>query len=47
MLNDIRERANDNEVIYLFADNAFYHKNPEAREAMNDLNIELILNVPY
>ena len=35
------------ERIYLFLDNASFHKNEEVRKHMKDLNIEPIYNVAY
>ena len=47
MLADIRGAVKDDDVIYLFLDNASYHKNIEVKEEMQKLNIEPILNVAY
>ena len=47
MLADIRGAVKDEEVVYLFLDNASYHKNSEVKEEMKKLNIEPILNVAY
>ena len=46
MLADIRGAVKD-EVIYLFLDNASYHRNSEVKEEMKKLNIEPIPNVAY
>ncbi len=47
MLMAIRDAAKDEETIYLFLDNASYHKNTDVRETMAELNIEPIFNVAY
>ena len=46
MLESIRERANDDKVIHLFADGAWFHKEKDLMlPAMKRLNMELLLNV--
>ena len=47
MLADIRGAVKDENVVYLFLDNASYHRNTEVREDMKKLNIEPIMNVAY
>ena len=47
MLETIRERTEDNKVIYLFVDNAGYHSKGEVDEAYERLNIKPVFNVGY
>ena len=47
MLNSIRERAKNNDLIYLFMDNATFHKTDEVKDACEELNITPVFNVAY
>ena len=47
MLETIRERTEDNKVIYLFVDNAGYHSKGIVDEAYERLNIVPVFNVGY
>ena len=45
MLRSIRDNAKDNKTIYLFADQAAYHKEKQTvLPEMDKLNIKLVLN---
>ena len=45
MLRSIRDNAKDNKTIYLFSDQAAYHKEKQTViPEMKELNIELVLN---
>jgi transposase len=46
MLDNISGAVKE-EKIYLFLDNASFHKNEEVRKHMKELNIEPIFNVSY
>ena len=47
MLDAIRDAVKDEKVIYLFLDNARYHRSIDVKDRMDDLNIEPIYNVAY
>jgi hypothetical protein len=46
MLDNISGAVKD-EKIYLFMDGASYHRNPEVKKHMIELNIEAVFNVGY
>ena len=46
MLHEIHG-ACDNRKVYLFMDNASYHKAEDSQKEMEKLNIEPVWNVPY
>ena len=46
MLNNV-SGAVKNEKIYLFMDGAGFHRNPEVKKLMTELNIEPVYNVGY
>ena len=47
ILTDIRDKIGDNFKVYLFMDNASYHKHDDVKQAMKELNIEPVMNVSY
>ena len=47
MLESIRDAAPGDETVYLFMDNAGYHKTNEVKKKMVELNIIPIWNVAY
>ena len=48
MLRSIRDNAGDNQTIYLFADQAAYHKEKQTViPEMDKLNMQLVLNTQY
>jgi hypothetical protein len=47
ILTDIRDAVKNDKVIYLFMDRAGYHRSPEVKAEMKELNIEPIYNVAY
>jgi hypothetical protein len=47
MLASIRDAVKDDEAVYLFMDRAGYHRSPEVKAEMKELNIEPIYNVAY
>ena len=46
MLKNISGAVKD-EKIYLFMDGASFHRNPEVKQLMTELNIEPVYNVGY
>ena len=46
MLDSIKAAVQD-ERVYLFMDNASFHRNPEMKKRMIDHNIEAVMNVAY
>lgn len=46
MLECISDAVKD-ERIYLFLDDASFHKNPDVKKRMEELNIEPVYNVGY
>ena len=47
MLREIRGAVKDETVIYLFLDNAGYHRSAEVKDEIKKLHIEPIMNVAY
>jgi len=47
MLENISGAVGKDEKIYLFMDNASYHRNEDVRLRMTELNIEPVYNVSY
>ena len=47
MLENISGAVGKDDKIYLFMDNASYHRNEDVRLRMTELNIEPVYNVSY
>ena len=47
MLENISGAVGKDDKIYLFMDNASYHRNEDVRLRMKELNIEPVYNVSY
>ena len=47
MLESIRDAAKDDKPIYLFLDNATFHKSQEVKDKMKELKIIPVWNVAY
>ena len=45
MLSAIRDAVKDDSTVYLFLDRASFHRNPDVKDVMKDLDIKPVFNV--